>query len=227
MIDLNGILNKRFALSATTEPVGGVPKILTFQESLVDPANKTVYTFSGASIGAAASNRRVIVGVSQGGGAPNVSVTVGGISADLVVEAVSGLNGTAIWIALVPSGTTADIVVTCGASANRLGIGVWSCTGLSSNTPIDTDAVTGTRDADLSVSTAEGGFTIGATETRNNSFSAVTWTGLTERYDQWIESGGNSQSGADLSENDGLALDVNAYFGLGDGLSYSVVLASF
>lgn len=205
-----------------------VPKVLTFHESQVDPANRTTYTFSGVAIGDAKPDRRVIVGVSEAGGTASsipTSVTIGGVSASKLTEANTGNSIASIWIALVPTGTTANIVLTLGQSSSRLGIGVWSCTGLESNTPIDTDSDTSVNPQSLSVNTAEGGFAVAVSNNRNNSTVAVTWSAMTERYDEIIEGSGAYQSGAD-KVTDGSTLTTSVTYTI-NGITRASCIASF
>ncbi len=122
----------------------GPPLSLTFEDDVGDGSNLTTYTFTSRAIGTADAERRVIVAV--GGSAVTTqcdSVTVGGISATKVVERNGGDSRTAsIWIAKVPTGTTANIVVTFGDSAGSCHIYVYSVSGMlnaADETPQDTD----------------------------------------------------------------------------------------
>jgi hypothetical protein len=176
-----------------------VPKVLTFRDSYVDAVNRTVYTFSAVPIGDAEGTRRVIVGVNHDNSSRTISsVTVGGIAATQAVYETGSTHRAGIWVAHVPTGSTANIVVTLNASDDRLGIGVWTATGLTSNTPLDTDSSIVNITTDLSVSTANGGFAVAVGGVRNNSAVTFTWTNMTERFDEAIESGGAYQSGADV-----------------------------
>jgi hypothetical protein len=98
------------------------------------------YTFTSQAIGTAAADRWVIVGVSSVSGAlpsPTVgNVTVGGVNATNVVGA--GSSGVQLWRALVPTGTTANIVVNdMGPGNNGCLIGYWTV-NMATGIPVDT-----------------------------------------------------------------------------------------
>jgi len=204
------------------------PKVLTFHSEYADAVNRSEYTFTSCGIGAATYDRRVIVAVALGGGAPVTDVVIGGVTATLLADSIDeGISGVSIWIAHVPTGTTATVVCTCTGGSSRLGIGVWSATGLKSNTPHDTNASDSVRSADMPVNTTVGGFALGVSSYRNNSFPATNWTNLTEVYDGWIENGGTSHSGAQETETDGLALAVNSYSAISGNLTHASAVVSF
>jgi len=91
-------------------------------------------TFSSVNIGTASSGRIVVVGVGNDSSdfTPNAavkSVTIGGISATLAATTTG--NGAGIWYANVPTGTTANIVLTGGTSNfGLIGIQVGILTGV-------------------------------------------------------------------------------------------------
>ena len=174
----------------------GVDKILTFQASASDIANLTTYTFSAQAIGAAAADRRVIVAVHAHGntGITISSATIGGVAADISIQNRDASSVSGILIALVPTGTTADVVVTFNAGKARAAIGVWSCTGLTSNTANST-ATSLADPTTATLTTTNGGFCIAAV-TNNDQFSTLTWTNVTERYDAAVEAA-MTASGAD------------------------------
>jgi hypothetical protein len=88
------------------------------------------HTYSGVAIGTASADRYVVVKIVYGGEREIVSLTVGGVAASLViVSGTSTVIKTAIYIAAVPTGTTADIVVTMDYNVATLGICVGALTG--------------------------------------------------------------------------------------------------
>lgn len=182
------------------------PKVLTFQTSAVNSANLTTYTFSAQAIGTAAADRYVIVGISYGNNSATVSsVTIGGVSATSIVVAAGtaggwGTIGAAIFIANVPTGTTADVVVTLSAGQNRCGIGVWSATGMSGTTASATNSSSASPGS-ASITIPTGGFGIAVASIAENSAPLVSWTNATERYDSDVEAGSFVQSGADTSSS--------------------------
>lgn len=119
------------------DPAGGGEATLTYKGSADSrtgdfPASKT---FSDFDIGAADTNRRVIVCISTNSGtaADVASVTIGGNSANKDVG-----NGTqrncSIWSLVVPTGTTATIVINApgGGFIENCTIYVYTITGAAS-----------------------------------------------------------------------------------------------
>jgi hypothetical protein len=88
-------------------------------------------TWTGVAIGTATSDRIVVVTVSGDAANDLSSVTVGGISATRAVgTTMTGFaDGTQIWFASVPTGTTATIVVAAGSFINEIAIAVGIITG--------------------------------------------------------------------------------------------------
>ena len=158
-----------------------IPKIITYQTNAVLNSPATTFTFSSQAIGTAQANRYVIVGVGGSNSTRTVStVTIGGISATQLVQQQSGIITSALFIANVPTGTTASIVVTWSGSQDRAGIGVWSATGLSSTSANSTGSTT-TNNGTITLTTLSGGFAVGFT-TQDNFGSTFTWTNLTSSF---------------------------------------------
>lgn len=74
------------------------------------------YTANSVSIGTADTNRRVIVAYAGGGIRDLSSATIGGISATVHGTDTSGNGVAAFFSAIVPTGTTANIVATASSS---------------------------------------------------------------------------------------------------------------
>ena len=91
-------------------------------------------TFSNVAIGSAASDRIVVVGVGNSNTtfSPVTSVTIGGVSASSVGNHSAFAS---IWWALVPTGTTATIVVSSSDTFELLGIQVAAMTGAATSGP--------------------------------------------------------------------------------------------
>lgn len=182
---------------------GGAPASVSFAANTFDAVNRTAYTFSSQSIGTAAPNRTVIVGITcvRSGSATTTgaSVTVAGNSCTKVgAGPTTDGRMTELWAVDLASGTTADIVVTWNDAALRCGIGVWAAYGIDSSAAHDSfgssaDPLTGTIDCPA------GGIVIGIANVTGTS-SAVTsqWTaGITEDFDQYHDdSAENSSTGA-------------------------------
>jgi hypothetical protein len=157
--------------------------------------NATTFTFSSQALGAAASDRRIVVAVGAGGGSVGTAsgVTVGGVTATQVVHAALDVEAnSSIWWAAVPTGTTGDVVVTFTSSKGNCGVSCYRLTGADMVLSTATDVAAGSGAASLgTVGTPDNAVVVGnvyLTEgggaTRTN-----TWAGLTENLDDEIEGG--------------------------------------
>lgn len=150
--------------------------------SRIDLANVgTTYTFSAISIGTADANRQVIIGITQYGTSDPSSVTIGGVTATQVTANTRTSNmWSAIYIANVPTGTTADIVITvannsgtyCRVSVYRMVKS--SQTAASTGTPVNAAFA----NAVITITVPSGGTAIWSGH-NDNSFGGgdVGWTG--------------------------------------------------
>lgn len=166
---------------------------MNFLQATSDSSNATVYTFASQSLGDAAENRYIIVAIKtrdSGNSAKTInSVTIGGIPATIVVQrqnnaANSSIAG--IAIALVPTGTTGDIVITFSEEMLRCGIGVYRAIDINP-TPIDIGSSVASNPT-YSIDIPAGGFAIGAVANSNSNDSSAVWSGITEKYDSIVES---------------------------------------
>ena len=99
------------------------------------------FTFSSHGLGTAASDRKIILGITALHGSTRTlsSVTIGGVTATITVQANgSSADHQSIVIADVPTGATGDIVVTFSASTTVCGIVGVAVYGLSSSTAVAT-----------------------------------------------------------------------------------------
>lgn len=174
----------------------------------VDPTDLQVFTFSACALGTASAGRRIIVGVSgraSSASAAVSSITVGGVSATKVIEALDSSfhNSAGLWIADVPNGATGDVVVTFGAVVQRAGICVWSMTGAASAVASDTDS-NNTTAANVAVITktltipTRGG-AIGYSFGTFAGGTTASWTNLTEPsgFDEILEASNNHTGASD------------------------------
>lgn len=162
---------------------------VTYTDSEYQDSASTVYTFTGKAIGTAGGHRVIVVGVAGASTTSRTisSVTVGGIAATQIVFAEDLGNSlytpAGLFIARVPTGTTANVVVTWSGGQSRCGVGVWAVYNL------DSIAATGTNSSlvspsSLNLTIPPGGVAIGMfSGYDNNSFSAHTWVGLTKNFD--------------------------------------------
>jgi len=180
--------------------------VFTYNHVTTSTGATTSFTFSGEAIGAEASDRIIVIGITarkNGTGARSLSsATIGGITATKHVELQnSGDNsGYTAWIsAAVPSGTTATIILNFSASMFRCSIGVYVTTGMNA-TPTDTDS-TVTDNSALNLSYVDGGVVVGVATSIANA-AAAAWTNLTEKYDASM-SGDTTYSGAQSAAQSG------------------------
>lgn len=200
-------------------------KVLTYQTSTSDSTNLTTYTFASQAIGTAASDRYVIVGVAGSNTASEPSsVTIGGVSATKAVGTAGGNHSAGLWVANVPSGSTASIVVVWPGAIDRCAIGVWSATGLSSVTPTNT-ATSNASPGVGAVTTLSGGFAVAFSHL---GYGTVTWsgTGVTQDFNTTIEA--NVKNTGASATTDGTTKTFTAtYSATFDGTTRPLVAASF
>lgn len=124
---------------------GPFPPDFSHTASTADDGNTTAYTFTAQAIGAADIGRRVFVSATSSASSLNSgisAITIGGIAA--TIHAATNNTGNtrngvvAIASAIVPTGTTADVIVTHPLSVLGCHISVYRATGLVSGTPTDT-----------------------------------------------------------------------------------------
>lgn len=171
---------------------------ITFLQTNGSATNLTTYTFTAENLGAASSDRKIIVAItgrSSDGAARSIStVTIGGVSASIAVQQSTNGNESGIAIASVPTGTSGDIVIVFSNTMGNCDIGTFSTTGVSSDTPTDSGASTanpGTYDLDVTA----GGVAVAISSVDIESANMNTWAGLTERWDAQ-QSSSNNWSGA-------------------------------
>lgn len=157
-------------------------------------------SFTSINFGAAEDDRVLVAGISLVAQSPmpNTTVcTIGGVSATLLSTSThspaNALTRVVLFGAVVPSGTSGTVAFTFSPGTLRSGLDLYSVLGGASLVPHDTIAATnGSTSGTLNipaggVALAHVGHTSGA--------SAVSWTGLTERYDAAV-TGGTYYSGA-------------------------------
>lgn len=155
-------------------------------------------TFSAESIGAAATDRVVVLAIAlrfTAGSGTISSVTIGGVTATQAVFALNSTNSASIYYAKVSSGTTADIVISTSVNINYVGVGIYTYTG-GNSIPAVTDTVTDTTASfSTTMSVAEGGVIIAAAATLNGTTSRFTFSGVSEDFEATYGSS-NEQYGA-------------------------------
>lgn len=168
----------------------------------INSSDLTNYTFSSQAIGVAAANRIVCCVAHTLDTADNSvsTATIGGVSATIAqnYRANNGAvwNLVSIFYAVVPTGTTADVVVNLSASAYRLYCGVFAVHGATYSTHLDSGNASGDPAAITGLDVPDGGVVIaGATLLDTPTGATYTWTNVTESYDADGE-GANEQYSA-------------------------------
>lgn len=148
----------------------------------------TTHTHSGMTLGAADSGRYIIAAIDcRDASARTVStLTIGGVTATLIYAYQTSGTICGFWVALVPTGTTGDVVITFSGSVARSGVSTYRL--LTSYDPTaysdaqqDTTATSNHLDITLNVPAA--GVALAAVFYNNSTTASITWSGLTEDYD--------------------------------------------
>lgn len=200
-----------------------------------DVNNLTTYTFAGTSIGTAATDRVIVVGVIGAIGATrNIStVTIDGNATTQIAQAGSGgdsaLSG--LYWRAVPSGTTASIVVNFDGGMARAAIAVWAVYGANTTSPVadfasdsDTTGLTLTSQIDI----PNGGAAIAISNISGTTVTGGAWTGVNEDFDDQIETTSFRYSGAhqnSISQQTNRSVDIT--WSAASGSRSSLVSASF
>ena len=165
---------------------GGGPAEVTYQGAATSGVNAITYTFTSQAIGAASSDRIVVVGlISRAAGTSLASgtVTIDGVSAPVQTQAVNTISNSSyagLFSLAVPTGTTATVEATLNVGCVRAAIGVWTITGASLATAADFDSASNASNSTTSnVSVLAGGSMIGVTYSGGDS---PFWTVLAQNY---------------------------------------------
>lgn len=179
------------------------PATLTYQTTTRNGTNLAAYSFTTQAIGTAAADRRVFMAIHYGAGSGGFTIssaTIAGVTGTQHVFTSVGttnFRATAIYSALVPTGTTGTMAVNFSGSVGRCGIGIWSAYGLKNTTPFATTS-SNVQPLSLSLARPPNGIAIGAWTSVTTTTGNTTWTGLTERYDV-VDETTTMETGADAS----------------------------
>jgi hypothetical protein len=160
----------------------------SYRSSVADTTDSSTHTFLAVDIGTAAAGRFVVIGTSSGRGVPHTvtGVTIGGNAASVIVQRANSESTVSLWGLVVPTGTTATVVVTTSASVGRVIIGSWANYDLISTTAQATNNAI-TDPATLNLNTTTGGIIIAFAATFVNA-ATISWTGITSRFTLSAES---------------------------------------
>lgn len=152
------------------------PATITWNGSGSSNVTAASFTFASFPISTAAANRTVIVGVVYNSAVSVSSVTVAGVGATQVAS-----NGTcSFWLASVPTGTTASIVVTTASAIFGCAVACWSAYGLRTMTAVGTGSATATGTVHtLDAAAFQGGVVVGVSAQTTAVLSTTAWGGMT------------------------------------------------
>ena len=228
--DSSSLLGK--SSNSTTNPTS------SFLGSNVQSGAASTHTVSDATLGAAASNRSIVIaagGARSNAGDRTATCTVGGAAATEIVRSFSGKpNCLYFFIIDVPTGTEADIVVSYSGGNNNMdasGIAWWRV--LDAGQPISIN--TANADGWSSINTS----TIGQTNDvalyalfDSGSITGFNWSDATERADHPNITGGSSTlygfTAADYTFDsaESHTETVSAASGTGNETSYAAITLS-
>lgn len=185
----------------------------SFLVSSGDPVDRTTYTFASQTLGTADTNRRIFAMVVNEAnafqGVPT-SVTIGGVSATSISSQLDAFGSTAIslWTALVPTGTTGDVVVTHSTTKRSCAISLYRTVGASASL-----SASGTSDISgnpsVAVAIPAGGIGLAAI-TNPHGPGPFVWTNYTENAEGVIETGNLSASFASYDNHTGGGQSITA-----------------
>lgn len=185
------------AATLTHAVAGGVERSAT--DSFTFQDNDT-FTETGASIGTAAANRLVFVCISgindQNDGID--SMTIGGVAAtnaSSVVRAngIAAFSFSEIWWAAVPTGTTANVVLTFTGDLVTACAAVYRVIGADTVAPIASQNTGSVASGNVSAAVTIGNNTAVIATAMcglNSTDINITWTNATEDFDLAFDAGG-------------------------------------
>jgi hypothetical protein len=136
-------------------------------------------TYTNAPIGTAAADRLVVVCVTHSRTPPRVltAVSIAGTNGAMVASAAVGDPASEIYSRLVTTGTTATITLTFSGAVTPNAMHVFTITGLTSTTAIDTLAVSATNSPSGGIDLSSGGVLI-VSASGITAANAITLTGV-------------------------------------------------
>ena len=190
---------------------------VTYITTLTDTASATTYTFTGVSVGSPSITRKCILTVHTAGNldsavAESCTATVNGNPATVLttISTDTRISEAAAFILIInlPTGNTADIVVTFNQSTPNCAVSVYSATNLTSNTPqataTDSTYTNATNTLSVPVTGTTAGIVIAAaTANFGSSTPTLVWSNVTENVDEWHDSSARYTSASVIRETGG------------------------
>lgn len=186
--------------------LGAAPSlVLPSVEFLASPAsasNLSTYNFTSQPLGTPGDNRYIVAafGMRRNNTTfPSCACTINGVSATLLSSrrgTASDADGTYLFIAAVPTGTSGTVSFSLSLSALCGLAGLWAVYDIESPALRDAATTAGVDPANMNVDVLAGDVIIAVAGDYARSTSS-SWTGATEDYDTIISDTNNrSQSGA-------------------------------
>lgn len=195
----NGDLNISISYEIISESditIDGRPPLpsSTYNDSASSTADLTTYTFNSVSFGSETDRSAVVIAYGfSGSGSRNLSsATIGGQSANIVLNGAGATDGSGLVYATGVTGTSGTVSITMSGACVRMGILCWSLYNLNSTTPHDTASqfglVSGTASAAITVPTNGVGigfcaFVTGTTPSWSNATKDVDIIGIESAID--------------------------------------------
>lgn len=187
-----GVLYDTFSVTTS----GAAALDIALQDVQFSTSAIATYTFTAMGIGSADATRIVLLQVGSrkgtGGNAIPTSVTIGGVTATMVsgVQADDGSTANVsatIWKAAVPTGTTADVVITHAASMSRCSARTQRMVNGNSTAASSGTQNSITSGTTLTVTpTIPSGDILIAHVVAHVTGGGATWSGATEEFDGYL-----------------------------------------
>lgn len=210
------------------------PGTYQYRTTIPDGSDATTYkngVWDGVSIGDADPDRHVILAIGLSASTRTVStVTIGGVSASRVSDGVTeaqqqGSTTTVeMWIAAVPTGTTANIEIVCSGASNRCVASVWTAE-LETATAVDVDKNSNASGANVTLNANDNCFCLAFHSVVAGSLGVYSWTNVSERVDSTLEASA-MYSAADAA-TDGPTINPTATWTNGVDTRRALVCATF
>lgn len=198
-----------------------IPTFLAHQESATAAAS---FTFTGLNFGAASPDRYLVACICWEGSPAKTltSCTIGGVAASIICQVNGGstsVNSSAICIALVPTGTSGNVVANFSGSAGETGCSLYSVSGIPAGTA-SSSATSAANAPTATINVPGGGAVIAVANAIGPSGApTATWTGLTKDVDAVIGSPRTYSSASAMFSAANPSLSVTCTFSSTNGSS--------
>lgn len=167
---------------------------LTFVDTLVDASDATVYTFSDATLGTPSGDRNIILAIMgrcTGSSSTPSSVTIGGVTADLVVGQSRTDTSNRTFVGLYalkrPANATDDIVVTFPNAQSRCTVSVYNLANANLTASDTGSASSGTSSLSTTVDVTANSTLIAIAAASVTTDLTLTFTGVNVNDEDHLE----------------------------------------